>query len=119
MQLGTYADAQKVVEHGAIDSLASLLKNTLTALTVKAEVAGSLCALSEPRENKVMVAQTGTIPALVALLGMSGDDAIVTRAKEHAEAALLSLANDTEDNQVQVGVPAICGISGSPAPPHG
>ena len=62
---------------------------------VKAEVAGALWSLSEASEIKTQIARDECLAPLVNLLAMEH-----ARVRQHAAAALLSLALDNEENQV-------------------
>ena len=90
------ANQQMVVNSNGILQLSVLMKNSKHA-EVKVEVAGALWALSEAPEIKVTIAEAEAILPLVDLLGVGGP-----RARQHAAAALSSLALDNEVNQVAI-----------------
>lgn len=95
---GNHCIQRAVVDAGGISALALIIKTAKEdQAEVKAEVAGALWSLSEDPKIKIVIAEAGTIPPLVQLLG-NGDD----RAREHASQTLASLGLNNQQNQIQI-----------------
>lgn len=107
---GNRTNQQIVVDSGGIPQLAALMRTSQHA-NVKAEVAGTLWALSEAADIKVEIAEANTVQPLVNLLGLGDNE----RGRQHAAHALSSLARDNEPNQVQITQMLIELLSSGPA----